>query len=200
MIAHLRGEVLHVGTDRTIVDVAGVGYLVQMGGRQLSELQPGETTSLHISTQFQKEAIQLYGFVTAQEQAVFEQLISVPNIGPKLGLALLGHLGLEALCSAISTQDVTSLSATPGVGKRTAQRLALELHDKLPAAFLPTANGAASPGRSPADPLPLALAQLGYRRSEIDTALEGLGDHELADATLEVRLSASLKILSGAAP
>ena len=200
MIAHLRGEVLQVGTDRAIVDVAGVGYLVQMGARQLSALQPGESASLHISTQFQKEAIHLYGFVTAQEQAVFEQLISVPNIGPKLGLSLLGHLGLDALCSAISAQDVTSLSSTPGVGKRTAQRLALELHDKLPAAFLPTESSAAPRVRSPADPLPLALAQLGYRRSEIDTALEGLGNHGLVEATLEERLSASLKILSGAAP
>jgi len=198
MIAHLTGEVLHIGENRVIVDVSGVGYLVNMGALQLGSLEPGKTVSIHVSTQFQKEAIQLYGFSSSQEQQVFEQLISVPNIGPKLGLALLGHLGLDPLCQAIESQDVRALSSAPGVGKRTAQRLAMELQGKLPAAFLPHTSADAI--RNPTDRLPLALSQLGYRKSEIDTALAGLGDHGLVEAPLEERLSASLKILSGATP
>ena len=200
MIASLTGEIVHLGTDKVIIDVSGVGYLAQMGALQLQSLVIGTTVTLHVSTQFQKEAIQLYAFSSLPEQEIFEQLISVPNIGPKLGLALLGHLSLDQLAQAIEAQDTHTLASTPGVGKRTAQRIAMELQGKLPAAFLPTAANPANASRNPSDPLHLALAQLGYRKSEIDTAIGGLAEHGLTSATLEERLSASLKILSGAAP
>ncbi len=200
MIARLTGEIAHIGKDRVIIDVAGVGYVAQMGALQLQSLEPGNTITLHVSTQFQKEAIQLYAFSSPAEQEIFEQLISVPNIGPKLGLALLGHLSLDKLTQAIESQDTNTLASTPGVGKRTAQRIAMELQGKLPTGFLPTPGGPATDTKGPKDALPLALAQLGYRKSEIDTAVSGLGEHGLTDATLEERLSASLKILSGAAP
>ena len=200
MIARLTGEIAHIGSDRVIIDVAGVGYVAQMGALQLQALEQGSTVTLHVSTQFQKEAIQLYAFSSLSEQGIFEQLISVPNIGPKLGLALLGHLSLEQLTQAIESQDTNTLASTPGVGKRTAQRLAMELQGKLPVAFLPGATGVAPVPTNSKDALPLALAQLGYRKSEIDKAVSGLGEHGLSDGTLEERLSASLKILSGASP
>ena len=200
MIARLTGEIAHVGTDRVIIDVAGVGYVAQMGALQLQSMEAGSTITLHVSTQFQKEVIQLYAFSSLAEQEIFEQLISVPNIGPKLGLALLGHLSLEQLTQAIESQDTNTLASTPGVGKRTAQRIAMELQGKLPTAFLPTAEGTIAAMPSATDALPLALSQLGYRKSEIDKAVSGLSEYGLTDATLEERLSASLKILSGASP
>lgn len=194
MIARLVGEVAAAGAGELVLDVRGVGYRVAAGARLCAELQEGQALTLHISTQVREDAITLVGFLRAIERDAFEILITLPKIGPKLALALLDHLGLGKLSAAVERDDVRALAEVPGVGRRTAERLVLELRGKLPVDFAPQA---AAPKAAPSDPLPLALAQLGYRKSEIDLALAGLHSAGLAEADLQARLSASLKILSG---
>lgn len=197
MIARLAGEVAGVGVDTVVLDVRGVGYLVATGGRLCRELEEGQALTLHISTQVREDSITLTGFTRAVERDAFERLITLPKIGPKLALALLDHLGLEKLAAAVEREDVGVLASVPGVGRRTGERLVLELRGKLQVEFVPAAE---PPKAQPGDPLPLALAQLGYRKSEIDLALAGLQSAGLADRDLQTRLSASLRILSGGQP
>ncbi|MCB9760858.1 MAG: Holliday junction branch migration protein RuvA [Alphaproteobacteria bacterium] len=200
MIGRLRGEVVDLRGDEATVDVNGVGYRVRVGVNRVSAWTLGEEQILHVSTQVREDAIDLYGFRRPIERDAFEILISMPKIGPKLGLALLDHLGLERLAQAVAADDSGPLVQVPGVGKKTALRLVLDLKDKLPVSFVPDTPAAAPTPTKPSDPLPLALAQLGYRKSEIDRALAGLLEHGLADADTQIRLSASLRILSGSTP
>lgn len=200
MIGRLRGEVVDLRGDEATVDVNGVGYRVRVGVNRVSAWTLGEEQLLHVSTQVREDAIDLYGFRRPIERDAFEILISMPKIGPKLGLALLDHLGLERLAQAVAADDSGPLVQVPGVGKKTALRLVLDLKDKLPVSFVPDTPAAAPTPTKPSDPLPLALAQLGYRKSEIDRALAGLLEHGLADADTQIRLSASLRILSGSTP
>lgn len=197
MIARLVGEVAEIGAGEVVLDVRGVGYLVATGTRLCGELRAGEPLTLHISTQVREDAITLTGFTRAVEREAFEILITLPKIGPKLALSLLDHLGLERLAAVVDKEDIRALAEVPGVGRRTAERLVLELRGKLPVSFAPVAPAVKA---APNDPLPLALAQLGYRKSEIDLALAGLHSAGLADADLQARLSACLKILSGSRP
>jgi len=200
MIGRLRGQLAELGKDWALIDVNGVGYLVQVTSRRAQELRVGENLTLSISTQVREDAITLFGFTDADTREAFQTLITISGVGPKLAMAALSALSINELVRAVESDDVRTLVGIPGVGKKTAQRLALELKGKLNVAFLPTAPGVAAPSPKPADPLPLALAQLGYRKSEIDQALAGLSTHGLDEQSLEKRLSASLKILSGAAP
>ena len=203
MIGRLRGQLAELGADTALVDVNGVGYLVQITSRLAQELHVGENVTFSISTQVREDAITLYGFADAETRQTFQTLITISGVGPKLALAALGALGINELVRAVESDDVRTLVSIPGVGKKTAQRLVLELKGKLNATFIPAAAGGAAaprPAPKPSDPLPLALAQLGYRKSEIDQALAGLASHGLEEQPLAKRLSASLKILSGAAP
>jgi Holliday junction DNA helicase RuvA len=199
MIGRLRGQLAELGPDWVLIDVNGVGYQVYLTHRHLQQLRPGENLTLSISTQVREDAITLYGFESADERGAFATLIGVSGVGPRLAMAALGALTLGELARAVEAGDSRTLSGIPGVGKKTAQRLALELKGKLEVAFVPTTDGAPAPPRKPSDPLPLALAQLGYRKSEIDRALDGLSSRGLDEEPLEQRLSASLKILSGSA-
>lgn len=200
MIGRLRGQLAEMGTDWLLIDVNGVGYRVTATSRLLQTLNVGENLTLSISTQVREDAITLFGFADSEERIGFETLITISGVGPKLAIAALGGIGLNDLVRAVEADDIRTLVGIPGVGKKTAQRLALELKGKLNATFLPTPAGTAAPAAKPSDPLPLALAQLGYRKSEIDQALAGLATHGLDEQPLEKRLSASLKILSGATP
>lgn len=196
MIARLRGEIAELGSGRAVVDVNGVGYDVNVGQRTIEALTEGDEATLHISTQIREDDITLYGFTNRDERLAFQILLGVNKVGPQLAMSLLNTLPLGDLSRAVETDDVIALSRVPGVGKKTAQRLALELKGKLPAAAFEVPAGPAAPAR-PEDPLPLALARLGYRKSEIDQALLGLRAQDLQEAPLPQRLSAALKILSG---
>ncbi len=196
MIARLTGELVSCRVDRAIVEVGGVGYLVWLGARMAEQLTEGQQVSLSISTQVREDAITLFGFETPDEQEAFEKMLGVSGVGPKVAMAILGTLTLPQVSEAVERDDTSTLGSVPGIGPKTARRLTMELKGKLPTNFVVDLATA----RAPADPLPLALSRLGYRKTEIDMALAGLGEHGLLEASLEQRLSASLKILSGANP
>ena len=199
MIAQLRGELLQVEEGQAIVDVNGVGYAVSVGPNRGSELLPGTDVVLSISTQVREDAITLYGFGTTVERKAFETLLGVSGVGPKLALGVVDSLGVDGLARAVHTEDLRAIMAVPGVGRKTAQRLVLELKGKLVQRFAPTRPTITPPPGNPPlvkDPLRLALAKLGYRKSEIDLAEGGVNSSGLQDAPLKDRLSAALNILS----
>jgi Holliday junction DNA helicase RuvA len=191
MIARLRGTVAEIGPDRLTVDVGGVGYDVCVPGRTAETATLEGTIVLHVHTAVREDAITLYGFASAVEKVTFELLIGVNQVGPKLALATLGAMPPAELGRAIEGNDLRALTAIPGVGKKTAERLVLELRGKL--AWVPAPSPVAVVRPAPDDPLPLALAQLGYKKSEIDLALAHLVEHGLNEAPLQERLGAALK-------
>src|SRR5215204_2455470 len=167
MIAVLKGSIAEKTPSRVIVDVAGVGYDVLVPLSTFYVLgEPGAAVTLRIHTHVREDLIALYGFVTRLEQDLFERLISISGIGPKLALAVLSGIEPADLIRAIRTQDVVRLTAIPGVGKKTAERIGLELKDRLPQPAVTT--GRVPPSASPQDQLRedllSALLNLGYQR------------------------------------
>lgn len=178
MIAFLRGRVLDKHPNRVIVDVGGVGYDVAV---PLSTFytagEPGAVIDLRIHTHVRDDQIALFGFATPLELAMFERLIAVSGIGPKLALSVLSGIEPTDLISAIHRSDLARLTRIPGVGKKTAERIVLELRDRLPKGVDPT--GAATtpaPGAALRDDLVSALVNLGYHRQAIDRTLDLLLD------------------------
>ncbi len=192
MIARLRGTFLGRAGAAAIIDVNGVGYAVHVPASLRLVLD--DSVVLHVSTQVREDAITLFGFGSAEEREAFDLLHSITKVGPKTALAILGHLEIEAIGRAIAESDVRTLSAVPGVGRKIAQLLCLELRDKFPVVFVPSERSAP---RADADPLPLALSQLAYRKSEIDRALGSNDVPLLGAAPLEDRLRAALRVLAG---
>ena len=192
MISYLRGRIIAREGHRAIVDVSGVGYDVQAPLRAIEAWSHSdETVEVHVSTQVREDAISLFGFSTAEERRTFERMIAVNGIGPKLALACIDAYPVASLGRAIDVGDDSALSRIPGVGKKTAQRLILELKGKLvteapmPAHVAPTE-----------DPLVAALLRLGYVRAEIEQVRQGLSrENILPTAPLADRLRASLKLL-----
>ena len=174
MIAHLRGRILDKHPNRLTLDVAGVGYDVQV---PLSTFYTcgdlGAEIALRIHTHVREDALALYGFATPLELTMFERLIAVNGIGPKLALAVLSGIDARDLVHAIERDDVARLVVIPGVGKKTAERICVELRDRLPkdidrAAGEPAATSAGSMR----DDVVSALANLGYHRQTIEKVLE----------------------------
>src|SRR5690348_12864948 len=144
MISHLRGTLLEKQPNRVIVDVNGVGYDVHVPLSTFYEMsEPGSEIALRIHTHVREDALLLYGFATVLELRIFERLISVSGIGPKLALAVLSGIEPAELVSAIRTANVARLTGIPGIGKKTAERIGLELKDKM-ASFIP-GDAATSP-------------------------------------------------------
>jgi Holliday junction DNA helicase RuvA len=193
MIALLRGAVAQCDVDHAIVDVNGVGYLVQIPTNVSQELGEGEEVLLHISTAVREDAITLYGFLSPEDRAAFEMLREVNGVGPRTALGILSQMNRADLHRAISNEEIAVLTKLKGLGKKTAERLCLELKNKIPQTFSPTSvNG--KPVE--ADPLPLALAQLDYRKSEIDRAMNSADVPALAEAPVGARLQAALRVLA----
>lgn len=175
MIAHLRGTLLEKHPSRLIVDVGGVGYDVQVPLSTFYVLgTPGAQVTLRVHTHVREEVIALYGFATSLEQELFERLIGISGIGPKLALAVLSGIEPVELIKAIRLQDVARLTAIPGVGKKTAERIGLELKDRLPVAM--QAAGQAPIDAAPEDQFRAdmlsALLNLGYQRAVAEKAIE----------------------------
>jgi Holliday junction DNA helicase RuvA len=175
VIAHLRGTLLDKHPSRLIVDVGGVGYDVQVPLSTFYVLgEPGAQVTLRVHTHVREDVIALYGFATTLEQELFERLIGISGIGPKLALAVLSGIEPVELIKAIRLQDVARLTAIPGIGKKTAERIGLELKDRLPVAM--QAAGQTPTEAAPEDQLRAdllsALLNLGYQRAVAEKAIE----------------------------
>lgn len=198
MIAFLRGRVLEKQPNRVIVDVGGVGYDVAVPLSTFYGLgEPGAEVSMHVHTHVREDALTLFGFLTPLELAVFERLIVVSGIGPKLALSVLSGIEPRELLAAVQRQDVARLTAIPGVGKKTAERIVLELKDRLPKA-LEALGGTVpppTPGDALRDDLVSALANLGYHRQAIDRAVDAALDGA-GTPLFEAALRAALKELA----
>ncbi len=172
MIAHLHGRLFEKQPNRIVVDVSGVGYDVSVPLSTFYGLgEPGSAVSLRIHTHVREDVLALFGFATRLEQELFERLISVSGIGPKLALSVLSGIEPPELIRAIQTADVARLTAIPGVGKKTSERIVLELKDRLPhaAASTPVDD---LPGPSLRDDLLSALINLGYHRPLAEKAVD----------------------------
>jgi Holliday junction DNA helicase RuvA len=175
MIAHIRGRLLEKHPNRVIVDVNGVGYDVHVPLSTFYEMaEPGEEIALRIHTHVREDALLLYGFATPLELQIFERLISVSGIGPKLALAVLSGIEPNELVSAIRTANVARLTGIPGIGKKIAERIGLELKDKMApfvAAELAASHTTAGVETLRDDVLS-ALMNLGYHRPLAERAVD----------------------------
>ena len=197
MIARLRGTLVEKNPNRVIVDVEGVGYDVQVPLSTFYALgEPGADVQLRVHTHVREDVIGLYGFATPLEQDLFERLIAINGIGPRLGLAVLSGIEPSELISAIRRQDVARLTKIPGIGKKTAERIGLELKDRLPLTLGATDQVAAAP--SPRDQLRddvlSALLNLGYQRPAAEKAIEKIASAS-PDAGFERTLKDTLREL-----
>jgi Holliday junction DNA helicase RuvA len=186
VIAHLRGRVLRKNPQEVIVDVAGVGYKVAIPVSTFYRLgEEGAEVSLRVHTHVREDALALYGFLTAHEQDLFESLIQVAGVGPRLAVNILSGIEAAELAAALRTSDVARLTRVPGVGKKTAERLVVELKDKMPPALTPSEEAETLPPATPKEDLLSALAHLGYSRGEaergVDRALRDDGDGRFED-------------------
>ena len=184
--------------QRLIVDVGGVGYDVLVPLSTMYAIgDPGARVALRIHTHVREDALQLFGFATTLEQQLFERLISVSGIGPKLGLSVLSGIEPEELMRAIRGSDVARLTRIPGVGKKTAERLVLELKDRLPHADLVSPDvPAPGPGDDVRDDLLSALVNLGYHRANVEKTVDKVLQ-AADDRSFEPLLRATLKLLMG---
>jgi holliday junction DNA helicase RuvA len=184
LIGRLTGTIAAEEADGTFVlDVGGVGYeiLAPVGalGRARVHATAGGELTFYVHTHVREDALSLFGFATLEDKAAFRTLISVSNVGPKMALALLSALTAEELARAVGEKDLTKLVAVPGIGKKTAERLMLELKDKLAPPRRPSSErreqAAHGPGPSNAELLTSALTRMGYRPAEADRAVLHLG-------------------------
>lgn len=208
MIAHLSGTLLSKQATSVILDVGGVGYEITIPVSTFYELEdPGATVQLRIYTHVREDALQLYGFKTARERELFTRLISVSGIGPKLGITLLSGMNADEIIASIRTNNLARLTLVPGIGRKTAERLVIELRDKVAAlssAELEDELGAKSATGGPlttedamrSDVLS-ALLNLGYQRSAADKAVTAAID-EGGEISVEVILRRSLRKLAKA--
>jgi Holliday junction DNA helicase RuvA len=198
VIAHLTGTLREKHLQKLIVDVGGVGYDVTVPLSTMYAIgDEGSPVELRIHTHVREDALQLFGFATRLEQTLFERLIAVSGIGPKVALAILSGIEPAELTRAIRSSDVARLTRIPGVGKKTAERVVLELKDRLPESLVavPEPAGGGPEADVRADLLS-ALANLGYQRAAVDKTV----DKALAatdDRSFEPLLRATLKLLVG---
>jgi Holliday junction DNA helicase RuvA len=194
MIAHLRGCLLIKHPNQAIVDVGGVGYEITITVPTFSELaEAGQEVALHIHTHVREDQISLFGFLRPEEKRLFEKLMTVSGIGPKLAVTILSGMPVGDLIGAIRAGDVARLTKVPGIGKKTAERMVLELREKLEE--LRTAAIAPPPLNAIADDVLSALVNLGYQRPQSEKAVEkaaGTG----AQKTFDEIFREALKVLT----
>ena len=199
MIARLRGELAESSYTRCVIDCSGVGYEIAIPLSSFEKLpRVGETATLLIYTQVREDAISLFGFATQAEKDLFLKLIGVSGIGGKLALNILSAMPVATFCQAVISGDVKSLSRINGIGRRTAERLVVELKEKLSgfagadgaSAVSPAANSSMSDAAQ-------ALEQLGYKQDNIDKVLRKLaGELSGEECATEVLLRRALQLLN----
>ena len=206
MIAHLSGTLLSKQPTSAIVDVGGVGYEVAIPLSTFYELgENGSQVQLRIYTHVREDALQLYGFKTARERELFLQLISVNGVGPSLAIKLLSGMNADEMIASIRTNNLVRLVAIPGVGRKTAERLVVDLRDKIAALSSPAleeefaaqaaASGAASSPDAMRDDAISALVNLGYQKAAAEKAVKTAAD-EGGDLSVELILRRSLRRLA----
>lgn len=200
MIGRLAGRVARKSPNAVIIDVGGVGYQVLIPLSTFYALPAeGQNAALEISTQVREDAIQLFGFASEREKRLFEQLIAVSKVGPKLATAVLSGMPFDDLCAAIAAGDVARLSTIPGVGAKTAERLALELRGKVLPAGEATGRVAGSAGTDAGgqtvEDAVAALVNLGYRPKDAEKAV-GKAARE-GEPGLAALIRRALSILAG---
>jgi Holliday junction DNA helicase RuvA len=174
MIAHLRGKLLAKHPNQAIVEAGGVGYDVTITVPTFSDLpQVGSEVALHIHTHVREDIIALYGFLRSAEKKLFEKLITVSGIGPKLAITILSGMAADEMVNAIRSNDIARLTRIPGIGKKTAERMVLELRDKLMVEKI--GEIATAPALSPVEEDVLsALVNLGYQRAAAEKVLASI--------------------------
>jgi len=198
MIAHLKGQLTYKSPEYTIVDVNGVGYQVFTPLSTYYALPGlGQIVSLRVHTRVREDELKLFGFLTEEEQTIFQKLITINKVGPRLALGILSGMSPKDLLSAVMNNDYAKLSTIPGVGKKTAERLTMEMKDKLAdmtlemdrsTDYIPTKQGFYDDALS-------ALLNLGYKKPEAEKALKTIYSQNGKDAGLEEIIKESLNIL-----
>jgi Holliday junction DNA helicase RuvA len=175
VIARLSGTLLEKHVQRLVIDVSGVGYDVLVPLSTFYAVgDAGAKVVLRIHTHVREDALQLFGFVTALEQELFERLISVSGIGPKLALAVLSGIESGDLVKAIRSSDIARLTRTPGIGRKTAERLIVELKDRMPQAVAGEESGPIDAPGSLRDDVVSALVNLGYQAHSVEKTVDAV--------------------------
>ena len=193
MIAHLRGKLISRRPNLVIVETGGVGYDVTISVPAFAELPPlGGEVAFHIHTHVREDQLALYGFLRPEEKQVFEKLITVSGIGPKLAITILSGMPVDEMVNSIRGNDVVRLTKIPGVGRKTAERMVLELRDKLPPAGMDQVRVIPSLSSTQEDVLS-ALMNLGYQRLSAEKALSAVTKDSTFDGMFRAALAAMAK-------
>jgi len=196
MIACLRGTILHRGVNRVVVDVQGVGYDVAVSLATLESLPANGEVFLHTHTALRENALELYGFHTEEEKRLFEMLITVNGIGPRTSLLILSGISPEGFRKAVIEGDVTRLTTVPGIGKKSAERLVLELREKIKKSGMASAPASdRTSGAALEQDLISSLVNLGYKDKIAATAAKKVLDGNRPDLQLADALRQALKDL-----
>jgi holliday junction DNA helicase RuvA len=199
MIAHLRGKLLAKHPNQVVIETAGVGYEVNISVPTFSELPaPGSEVALHVHTHVREDVIALYGFLHPAEKQLFEKLMTVSGIGAKLAITILSGMPANEMTAAIRANDIARLTKIPGIGKKTAERMVLELRDKLPATAIATTD--APPISAMQEDVLSALVNLGYQRQAAEKSLAGVigksADRNDPTRSFDTLFREALRILS----
>jgi Holliday junction DNA helicase RuvA len=202
MIALINGKIAYKGISHIVVDVQGVGYRIFIPLTTFYELpEAGQPVTLHIHTQVKQDAINLFGFYSLQERDIFQLMISVSGIGPKIAMNILSGIAARELLQAISSGDLGKLVSVPGVGKKMAERLVLELKEKvikkMMADQIPIADDRHKASQLIKEDVLSALVNLGYKNNMAKDALDKVIQLSKEELTLDQLLKKTLKILAG---
>ena len=201
MIARLSGIVLEKREDAAVLDVQGVGYLIHLSLQSMAHMPPeGARAQLRCHTHVREDALQLFGFVSSEEEELFRLLIAVSGVGPKLAMNILSGMPATELAAAILHGELARLTKIPGVGKKTAERLMVELKDRIATSGLAAgARSSQAPLAAAADAALLsALVNLGYRPAAAERTAEAVRRNLGAAAPLEDQLREALRVIAGA--
>ncbi len=201
MIGFLRGKVEYISMDYCLLDVGGVGYRVFVSGNTRSQLKNGQEAMLYTYLNVREDAMLLYGFLTQDEYELFQLLITVSGIGPKVAMGIIGAITPEALSQAVQNKNVKALTALPGIGKKSAERMILELKDKLhfsdDGEFAETGTGIVSGeiGDDIYSEAMAALMALGYSQGEVSDVFNSFGSLD-QEADVQTVIKMALRELS----
>jgi len=199
VIARLSGVVVEKRGDSVVLDVQGVGYLVHLSLQSLGRIPAeGGRAQLRCYTHVREDALQLFGFATVEEEELFHLLISVSGVGPKLGVNILSGMPATELAQAILHNELARLTKIPGVGKKTAERLVMELRESIRTSGLAGARPSQPPAAAADQALLSALVNLGYRPAAAERAAESVRRNLGVAAPLEEQVREALRLIAGA--